>query len=277
MGLFDMFKKKECSICGGEIGLLGNRKLEDGNMCKHCAEKLSPWFSDRRESTVAQINEQLAYREANKAKVAAFKATRTLGERRKVLIDENAGLFMVPVSATSLQEENPDVLALTDIVSCRLDIDEDQREIMNKDKDGKPVSYNPRRFDYYYDFKIIMEVRNPYFDEIRFQINSNSVEIEYARMMGMRLRGAESDMNYRRYKEMGEEICRVLLDSRRDAAAPMAQAAMAAAAAAIGGAAPAAAPAPAPAANAPVVCPYCGATTTPNGEGCCEYCGTPVK
>ena len=118
-----------------------------------------------------------------------------------------------------------------------------------------------------------MEVRNPYFDEIRFQINSNSVEIEYARMMGMRLRGAESDMNYRRYKEMGEEICRVLLDSRRDAAAPMAQAAMAAAAAAIGGAAPAA---PAPA-NAPVVCPYCGATTTPNGEGCCEYCGAPVK
>ena len=277
MGLFDMFKKKECSVCGGEIGLLGNRKLEDGNMCKHCAEKLSPWFSDRRESTVAQINEQLAYREANKAKVAAFKATRTLGERRKVLIDENAGLFMVPVSATSLQEENPDVLALTDIVSCRLDIDEDQREIMNKDKDGKPVSYNPRRFDYYYDFKIIMEVRNPYFDEIRFQINSNSVEIEYARMMGMRLRGAESDMNYRRYKEMGEEICRVLLDSRRDAAAPMAQAAMAAAAAAIGGAAPAAAPAPAPAANAPVVCPYCGATTTPNGEDCCEYCGAPVK
>ena len=28
MGLFGkMFEKKECSICGGEIGLLGNRKL----------------------------------------------------------------------------------------------------------------------------------------------------------------------------------------------------------------------------------------------------------
>ena len=63
MGLFDAFKKKECSICGGEIGLLGNRKLEDGNMCKACASKLSPWFSDRRNSTVAEINEQLAYRE----------------------------------------------------------------------------------------------------------------------------------------------------------------------------------------------------------------------
>ena len=55
MGLFDAFKKKECSVCGGEIGLLGNRKLEDGNLCKNCAAKLSPFFSDRRGSTVEEI------------------------------------------------------------------------------------------------------------------------------------------------------------------------------------------------------------------------------
>ena len=55
MGLFDkIFEKKICAICGGEIGLLGNRKLEDGNMCKNCAAKLSPWFSDRRSSTVEE-------------------------------------------------------------------------------------------------------------------------------------------------------------------------------------------------------------------------------
>ena len=49
MGLFDkLFAKKICDICGGEIGLLGNRKLEDGNMCKDCASKLSPFFSERR-------------------------------------------------------------------------------------------------------------------------------------------------------------------------------------------------------------------------------------
>ena len=52
MGLFD---KKYCDICGAKIGLLGNRKLEDGNLCKNCAAKLSPWFSDRRQSTVAEI------------------------------------------------------------------------------------------------------------------------------------------------------------------------------------------------------------------------------
>ena len=50
MGLFD---KKYCDVCGAKIGFLGNRKLEDGSLCKDCAGKLSPFFSDRRNSTVA--------------------------------------------------------------------------------------------------------------------------------------------------------------------------------------------------------------------------------
>ena len=72
MGLFDVFKKKECCICGNEVGLLGNRKLEDGNMCSKCAKKLSPWFEDRRGSTVQQIREQLEYRGENEKKLKYF-------------------------------------------------------------------------------------------------------------------------------------------------------------------------------------------------------------
>ena len=53
MGLFD---KKICDICGEKIGLLGNRKLDDGNLCKDCAKKLSPWFEERRHSTVEDSN-----------------------------------------------------------------------------------------------------------------------------------------------------------------------------------------------------------------------------
>lgn len=53
MGLFD---KKICDICGEKIGLLGNRKLDDGNLCKDCAKKLSPWFEERRHSTVGISN-----------------------------------------------------------------------------------------------------------------------------------------------------------------------------------------------------------------------------
>ena len=114
MGFFGkLFEKKECSICGGEIGLLGNRKLEDGNMCKNCAAKLSPWFEDRRSSTIAQVNEQLAYREDNKTKVAAFNVTRTLGKNPKVLLDEDAGVFIVTME-NDWQAENPDVLSFTE-------------------------------------------------------------------------------------------------------------------------------------------------------------------
>ncbi|NLD83477.1 MAG: DUF4428 domain-containing protein, partial [Clostridiales bacterium] len=77
MGLFD---KKYCDLCGQRIRFLGNRKLEDGNLCKDCESKLSPWFSDRRRSTVQDIRAQLAYREENKEKAAQFNASRSLGE-----------------------------------------------------------------------------------------------------------------------------------------------------------------------------------------------------
>ena len=90
-----LFEKKQCSICGGDIGLLGNRKLEDGNCCKNCAAKLSPWFSDRRSSTVEEIKAQIDMREQNKELVKAFNTTRTMGRSTKVYVDENAGKFMV--------------------------------------------------------------------------------------------------------------------------------------------------------------------------------------
>ena len=61
------------------------------------------------QSTVDEIREQLSYREANREKVSAFRTTRTLGERTKVLLDEDAGLFMV-TAARNLEEANPDVM-----------------------------------------------------------------------------------------------------------------------------------------------------------------------
>ena len=55
MGLFNIFKKKDCEICGKEVGMFGYKKLEDGEICKDCVKLLSPWFEERRHSTVAQI------------------------------------------------------------------------------------------------------------------------------------------------------------------------------------------------------------------------------
>ena len=345
-----LFEKKECSVCGGEIGLLGNKKLQDGNLCKDCAAKLSPWFNERRESTVEQIQEQLAYREANQEKVAAFNVTRTMGQNTKVLLDEDAGVFMV-TSASNLKDANPDVLAFSDVTGCELDIDEDEREIKHTDREGKQVSYNPPRYKYYYNFYININVRNPYFDDIRFKLNGAAVEIEPPAVVGssrpmggpppmagrnvpprpmasgrttapnagprpiasgrttapnagprpiasgrttapnrpMAAGGRpasttarpgsfagggvpgmgrmmntfvstkidpETDVEFRRYREMGEEIRDALLQVRQQARDEMAAAA---------------------APKAAVTCPWCGATTMPDASGCCEYCGGAVN
>lgn len=139
MGLFD---KKYCSICGEKIGLLGNRKLEDGNLCKDCAKQLSPWFSERRHSTVEEIKQQLAYRSDNKEKVARFKVTRSFGEYWRVLIDDTHRWFAV-THDRSLSEANPDILSFDNLTECRLDIDESSKELKRKNKNGDMGSYNP--------------------------------------------------------------------------------------------------------------------------------------
>ena len=251
MGLFD---KKYCDICGERIGLLGNRKLEDGNLCKDCARKLSPWFSERRNSSVNEIKRQLEYREENRGRVVAFHITQTLGSGTKLLLDEDAGLFMV-TSAKNIAEANPDVLALSDVTGCTLDVEESSRELLHEDKDGNEVSYNPPRYEYSYDFYIIVNVNNPYFNEMRFRINPSSVEISPPPSIrpGVTLRfNPETNAEYKKYKQLGEEIRQILVKVRDDAREKIEQAA---------------------APKTAVSCPYCGATTTPDASGCCEYCG----
>ena len=79
-----IFEKKNCDICGEKIGMLGNRKLEDGNLCKDCAKKLSPFFSERRNSTVEEIRRQLESREENRRLLESFHPTQSLGTHTKV-------------------------------------------------------------------------------------------------------------------------------------------------------------------------------------------------
>lgn len=199
MGLFGkMFEKKNCDICGGEIGLLGNKKLEDGNLCKECASKLSPWFSDRRRSTVDQIREQLDWREAN-----------------------------------------PDVLDFSQVTGCDTEIRESRTELHWKDSDGEEHDYDPPRYDVDYDMYLTIHVNVPYYDSITFKVNGSRIE-------------ERNSVEYREAERQANEIRAALTELRettREAAA---------------------------AASAPKVartCPFCGATTTPDASGRCEYCG----
>jgi hypothetical protein len=195
MGLFD---KKFCDVCGEKIGLLGNRKLEDGNLCKDCAKKLSPFFSERRHSTVAQIKEQLAYREQNKQVLANFRPTITLGDTKKIYVDQTNGTFVVSYLAPdNWTDENPDVMQLSQIVNCGLDIKEDKDEIYTRNAEGKTVSYSPPRYKYYYNFDINFIVNHPFFDDFSVRLNTLRVE-------GM------GSMEYNRYQQKAMDIINTL-------------------------------------------------------------------
>ena len=289
---------------------MGNQKLEDGNLCKDCAKQLSPWFSDRRRSTVEDIKRQLAYREENRGRASQFRTTRSYGEDCKVLLDEEHRWFTV-TRARDLADANPDILDYTALTGCRVDIDESRTEQKREGPDGKEVTYNPPRYEYSYDFEVIISVNNPYFDEMKFRLNNSSVYIEPQNtmqrpmmgqqgMMGQRPMAGrpqsgmtqrpmmgqmnsvgrmntmaagfdpESNREYRKYREMGDEIRAALLQVMETAR---------------GGGAAQTAPlqqeapmqqqetfAPAPAAAGPWTCPACGGQ---NDGKFCEYCGAP--
>lgn len=266
MGLFE---KKYCDFCGQKIGLLGNKKLEDGNMCKECASKLSPWFSERRHSTVAEIQEQLNYREENKKQVADFTVTQKIGRYTKILFDEEHGKFMV-TSATDLTKANPDVLDFSQVTGCRLEIDEREEELKQEGEDGKRISYDPPRYEYSYDFHVDIGVKHPYFDRIRYDLSNGYVktgdrpaapdpggwQITYAGSSRYRLD------DYYEFLRMGNEI-KMTIDRVCFGIMPPEPE-------------PEPAPAPVPPAGS-VVCPCCLATTVPDENGCCEYCGSPLN
>jgi hypothetical protein len=293
MGLFD---RKYCDICGGKIGVLGNRRLSDGNLCKDCAALLSPWFTERRASTVEDIRSHLAYREANREAAAYFRASRTFGSGTKLYIDEGAGSFAV-TSAKDPAADHADIIGLASLTDCAVDIRETRSELRRKGPDGKTVRYDPPRWEYAYDFDVVLSVDHPWISEIRFRLNPSRVEVGEHRIgtvvpprphpahrpgsaawAGLRaavrpgavVSSPEYDLYYNEAMELRETMLslrdrfRGLQEEElRPEEAPAAEA-------------PAAGAAPAESgqeAAAPRFCPWCGAPVSPPGAAFCSSCG----
>ena len=277
MGLFDAFKKKDCEICGKEVGLFGYKKLEDGEICKDCVKLLSPWFDDRRHSTVAQIKQQLIYREENRAALNTFRPTVAFGERytlRAELVNGVPTRFVVE-RTDSYKEENADIISFQDVTSFNIDVQESKRELMARNSKGEEVSYNPPRYEYSYDFYAEIHVNHPYFNEITFQLNRDSVDLETVERrpgFGTVRTGFDPTLypEYRQYR--GE--CDELEDLFRAGMQGMALKGFAPAVQPIIQAAPVPQPAPepAPASTGPKFCPNCGAPA--DGRKFCQSCSS---
>ncbi len=196
MGLFD---KKVCSVCGSQIGLLGNRKLDDGNLCKDCAAKLSPFFTGRRRSTVADIKEQLAYREENKRNLASLRPNLSVEGGKNIHFDEAAKKFIV-TSSSNWRDANPDIIDYSMVYKAEVVVDEDRDEVMDKDAEGKEISFVPPKYEYSYTFTVKLSVQHPYFDDIEYKLNKETID------------SPESDL-YKSYEEKAKTILRTLTGS----------------------------------------------------------------
>ena len=206
MGLFD---KKFCDICGEKIGMLGNRKLEDGNLCKDCARKLSPFFSERRRSTVEDIKQQLAYREQNKQVLASFNPTRVLGTDWKVYIDDAQRKFVVS-RARDYRADNADVIDLSQVAGAHYEVEEHSDEQYTRDANGNTVSYSPPRYEYEYEITMTINVNSPYFSEIEFELTEHRPTNRYTE-------------EFRQYEQMANEIVAALTGTGMAYGAPMQQ------------------------------------------------------
>ena len=125
-------------------------------------------------------------------------------------------------------------------------------KVRNADGTTKEVSYYPRRFTFSYDFKIKLRVNTPYFDEMNFDLNGSDVEISGVRTESPNQVLRMANPEYKHYYQMGEEIRQALTEVRDTIREEINEAARP---------------------KEKVICPYCGASTIPDANGCCEYCG----
>ncbi len=193
MGLFE---KKFCDICGGKVGMLTFSKLEDGNICADCKKKLSPFFSERKHSTVDDIKQQLEYREENRRNLDSFHPTRTFGGNTKVYVDDTQGCFVVS-RARDYREENADIITFSQVNNVRYEVEEHRTEQYRTTSDGKRVSYDPPRYEYSYEFTIQIDVSSPYFSHIEFELTTMRPDSRYTDA-------------YRRYEQEANEIVMAL-------------------------------------------------------------------
>ena len=193
----NLFKSRTCSICNSKLGITEQKELADGAfLCNKCANKLSKWFTTdaRKHSTPKQILQQIKFRAKNEISVVKFNATRIIGRSVKVYLDENNRKFMV-AETNDLQKENPDVLDASDIINVMTNLEETKHELFDRDNNGRTIPFNPRRYDFSYDFYVTIDMRHPFCTHRRFKLNDSSIWVRYDYLQSRGMRGFAGAIN----------------------------------------------------------------------------------
>ena len=175
----------------------------------------------------------------------------------------------------------PDILDFAQITGCDLDIEESRHELKQKDAEGKLVSYDPPQYEYSYDFHVEIDVEHPYIDTIRFSLSNGYIktgdrpslptagawQVNTADGMNTRMQDYYAMLN------LGNEI-KAAVDEMRFGPAPAPEQVPGMDTMPDGIPQPDSEPSAIPAAppKEAVVCPWCGLTTIPDDNGCCEFC-----
>ncbi len=198
MGLFDnLFERKTCDICGDKCGVLGGTKVKDGRLCKSCVSKLSPWLAGLKSFSLAEIREHLTYREENQEKVKNFNITHVIGDKGTKLYLDVEKRQLIITGNSNWRSSNPDVLDFSQLVDYDLKINENKKEIMKETSDGKKESYNPKRYEYSYNFYVYINVNSPWFNTVSMHVNNSTID------------GYDNE-EYEEAYLFSEEICEVL-------------------------------------------------------------------
>ncbi len=184
-----LFKKEKCCLCGGKTGML-DKKCLSGKVCKDCVKKMSPWFSDYKNSLAGALDAQRMGREIDAGLVKIYNFSKIFGEFGVILIDEKEkkfvafpdtsnGLFGNQRKVSSIDDVidlGPDIIRFEQVEDFEIDITETSRE-EKQTVNGQQVSYNPPHILYMETFTLRMKINHPYVKSVYIQLNDGAVQI----------------------------------------------------------------------------------------------------
>lgn len=163
---------KRCCICGEKIGEAEGVGLKDGNICKACARRLSPYFEGNRR-TAEEARRHLIYRIENEKRIAEFCPHISFAGSKTVYVDPFCETFIV-TDNPEWRNDNPDIIKFSQVIGVDTAVNRNKREKFFIDSDGIKKSYNPRKFDCDYEFNVEIRIDSPWFDKIGLEIGDGN-------------------------------------------------------------------------------------------------------